>query len=79
MDLSEMDVVTLYLLPDLNLRLMPQLEKLKPGSRVVSHDFAISGVEPDRTVKLYSTEDGRDHTVFLWIAPLKVNMPRSSD
>jgi len=78
-DLSEMDVVTMYLLPDLNMRLMPQLEELKAGSRVVSHDFAISGVEPDETAKVKCKQDNREHTVFLWIAPLKGNTARSLD
>src|ERR1700760_2752218 len=36
-DLTGASVITLYLLPDLNVRLMPQLSKLKPGSRIVSH------------------------------------------
>lgn len=43
-DLSPASVVTLYLLPELNVRLVPQLEKLKPGSRIVSHDFDMAGV-----------------------------------
>ncbi|MCZ7636457.1 MAG: methyltransferase domain-containing protein [Verrucomicrobia bacterium] len=43
LDLREASVVTLYLLPELNVRLMPQLEKLKPGSRIVSHDFDMRG------------------------------------
>ena len=43
LDLSKANVVTLYLLSDLNVRLIPQLEKLKPGSRIVSHDFDMEG------------------------------------
>ena len=46
-DLSEATVVTLYLLPELNVKLMPQLEKMKPGSRIVSHDFDMKGAIPD--------------------------------
>lgn len=46
-DLSQATVVTLYLLPELNVRLMPQLEKMKPGSRIVSHDFDMKGAIPD--------------------------------
>src|SRR5207248_1932134 len=48
LDLSPANVVTLYLLPELNVRLIPQLEKLKPGSRIVSHSFAMEGVKPDK-------------------------------
>lgn len=46
-DLTAATVVTLYLLPELNVRLMPQLEKMKPGSRIVSHDFDMKGAIPD--------------------------------
>jgi SAM-dependent methyltransferase len=46
-DLSPATVVTLYLLPELNVKLIPQLEKLKPGSRIVSHDFDMAGAKPD--------------------------------
>ncbi len=46
LDLSKADVVTLYLLPQLNVKLIPQLDKLKPGCRIVSHDFNMEGVRP---------------------------------
>lgn len=46
-DLRPANVVMLYLLPELNVRLIPQLEKLRPGSRIVSHDFDMKGVTPD--------------------------------
>ncbi len=65
LDLSEANVITLYLLPSLNVKLIPQLEKLKPGSRIVSHDFGMRGVTPDEVVDL----DG--HTIYLWTTPLK--------
>ncbi len=73
LDLSPASVVTLYLLPSLNEKLIPQLEKLKPGSRIVSHDFDMKGVTPDRMVSVESKEDvhGRQHTVYLWTTPLK--------
>src|SRR5262245_55474233 len=38
-DLSEASVITLYLLPELNARLVPQIDKMKPGSRIVSHEY----------------------------------------
>lgn len=71
LDLSPASVVTLYLLPDLNVRLIPQLEKLKPGSRIVSHDFDMEGVKPDKVVHLKSNEDNEEHTIYLWTTPLK--------
>jgi precorrin-6B methylase 2 len=71
LDLSKANVITLYLLPSLNVKLIPQLEKLKPGSRIVSHDFNMRGVTPDKVVTVKSKEDEREHTVYLWTAPLK--------
>lgn len=71
LDLSGASVVTLYLLPSLNVKLIPQLEKLKPGTRIVSHDFDMQGVvEPDMAVEVVD-EMGSYHDVYLWIAPLK--------
>ena len=70
LDLSKANVITLYLLPRLNVRLIPQLDKLKPGSRIVSHDFSMKGVQPDKTVTMTSKEDGVSHTIYLWTTPL---------
>jgi uncharacterized protein (TIGR03000 family) len=67
LDLSKANVVTLYLLPDLNVKLMPQLAKLKPGSRIVSHDFDMRGAKPKEKITVRA--DDRDHTVYLWIVP----------
>ncbi len=53
------------------MKLIPQLEKLKPGSRIVSHDFDMRGVKPDKVVKLTSDDDYEEHKVFLWTSPLK--------
>ena len=71
LDLSEANVITLYLLPSLNVKLIPQLEKLKPGSRIVSHDFDMKGVKPDKVVKINSDDEYSGHTVYLWTTPLK--------
>jgi SAM-dependent methyltransferase len=71
LDLSKANVITLYLLPRLNVKLIPQLEKLKPGSRIVSHDFRMRGIEPDKVVELTSAEDQDEHTIYLWTSPLK--------
>jgi precorrin-6B methylase 2 len=70
LDLSPANVITLYLLPSLNVKLIPQLEKLKPGSRIVSHDFDMQGVTPDKVVHVPS-EENPAHTVYLWTTPLK--------
>jgi precorrin-6B methylase 2 len=72
LDLSKANVITLYLLPSLNVKLIPQLEKLKPGSRIVSHDFDMKGVKPDKTVIIPDEDDDYgDHTIYLWTTPLK--------
>ena len=71
LDLSEADVITLYLLPELNVELIPQLEKLKPGSRIVSHDFGMEAVQPDKVITVNSNEDKDEHEIYLWISPLK--------
>jgi uncharacterized protein (TIGR03000 family) len=71
LDLQPASVVTLYLLPELNVKLIPQLEKLKAGSRIVSHDFSMRGVKPKQTVTVNSKEDSRKHTIYLWETPLE--------
>ncbi|MCC6417891.1 MAG: 50S ribosomal protein L11 methyltransferase [Gemmataceae bacterium] len=70
LDLSKADVITLYLLPQLNVKLIPQLEKLKPGCRIVSHDFNMEGVKPKREVT-YTPPNGREHRIYLWVTPLE--------
>ena len=71
LDLSKADVITLFLLPSLNANLIPQLEKLKPGSRIVSHSFAMDGIKPDKVVTMISREDQCEHRIYLWTTPLK--------
>jgi tRNA G37 N-methylase Trm5 len=70
LDLSKADVITLYLLPQLNVKLIPQLDKLKPGCRIVSHDFNMEGVRPKREAT-YTPSGGREHRIFLWVTPLE--------
>jgi len=71
LDLSEADVITLYLLRSLNTKLIPQLEKLKPGSRIVSHDYDMRGIKPDTAFTVISSEDDYKHDIFLWTTPLR--------
>ena len=75
-DLQEASVVTLYLSRDLNVRLIPQLRKLKAGSRIVAHDFPIGDLAPDKVVEMTSRTDRRKHMIYLWNAPLA---PRQSE
>jgi SAM-dependent methyltransferase len=71
LDLTPANVVTLYLLPRLNVKLIPQLEKLKKGSRVVSHDFDMAGVKPVKHLTLKPAPDEREHEIYLWHVPLQ--------
>ena len=65
-DLSRATVVTLYLLPEVNMRLRPKLlEELRPGTRVVSHSFDMGDWKPARTV----TVDGS--RIYYWTVPEK--------
>jgi trans-aconitate methyltransferase len=63
-DFREATVVTLYLLPDLNVKLRPRLlGELKPGTRIVSHQFDMGTWQPERKLEL----NGR--TIYLWTVP----------
>jgi precorrin-6B methylase 2 len=65
-DISEATVVTLYLLPSLNVKLIPKFEKeLKPGTRIVSHSFDMGDWKPEQTIDV----DGRK--VYYWTWPRK--------
>ncbi len=65
-DLSGASVVTMYLLPDVNLKLKPHvLSQMKPGSRVVSHAFDMGDWKPDKVERV----NGR--TIYLWTVPAK--------
>jgi cyclopropane fatty-acyl-phospholipid synthase-like methyltransferase len=71
-NLSKATVVTLYMLPWFNEAMKPSFQKyLKPGARIVAHDFGIEGWEPDRTEKLSEIEIKlgglrHQHTIYLW-------------
>lgn len=69
-DLRDASVVTLYLLPHLNMRLLPQLERLKPGSRIVAHSFNIKGVKANKVVKV-PIEGKGERTIYLYVTPLE--------
>jgi hypothetical protein len=65
-DFSDATVITMYLLPQLNLKLRPKISGMKPGTRVVSHAFSMDDWQPDQI----ETVEGR--TAYLWIVPAKV-------
>ena len=70
-DISNADVLLIYLLPEMNLKLIPQLESLKPGSRLVFHNYELGGIVPEKKVKVISNEDNSIHTLYLYTTPLK--------
>jgi hypothetical protein len=75
-DLSQATVITMYLLPEFNLKLRPSVLALKPGTRIVSHDWDMGDWQPDQTTvvpvpdKVVGLE--RSSKVHLWIVPAQV-------
>ena len=70
--IADATVVTMYLLPDVNLKLRPKLlSELKPGTRIVSHNYDLGDWAPLQRKEM--DVSGINHTLFLWIVP-----PRSS-
>ena len=65
-DFSQATVITMYLLPGLNMKLRPQLLSMRPGTRVVSHSFNMEDWEPDEVASL----DGR--RAYFWVVPASV-------
>jgi ribosomal protein L11 methylase PrmA len=70
-DLSKVDVLPLYLLPDMNKKLIAQIDKMKPGSRIVCHEYGLEGIVPDETRTVISNEDNASHILMLYTTPLK--------
>lgn len=67
MDFREASVLTMYLLPEVNLKLRPKiLDEMKPGSRIVSHAFTMGDWQPDK----HEVVDSRN--IYLWVVPAKV-------
>lgn len=73
-DFSDATVLTMFLLPDLNIKLRPKILEMRPGTRVVSNSFTMEEWKPDRSVRV-PKEDGCDSycTAYLWIVPAKVS------
>ena len=73
-DFSKATVITMFLLPDINLKLRPKILDLKPGTRVVSNSFTMGDWQADQTVELSSAQGCNNSwcTALLWIVPAKV-------
>jgi hypothetical protein len=75
-DLSQASIITMYLLPRVNLELRPKILDLKPGTRIVSHDFSMGDWKPEQHVQIEAQDKyagaGGVSDIFLWIVPAKV-------
>lgn len=75
-DLSAATVITMYLLPRVNIELRPKLLELKPGTRLVSHDFDMGDWKADYHVRVDSKDKyagaGGDSDIYFWVVPAKV-------
>jgi precorrin-6B methylase 2 len=73
-DFSQATVITMFLLPDINLKLRPKILSLKPGTRVVSNSFTMGDWEADETAELNSAQGCNNSwcTALLWIVPASV-------
>jgi hypothetical protein len=75
-ELSDATVISMYLLPRVNLELRPKLLDLKPGTRIVSHDFSMGDWKPDAYERVYSREKytgaGGESEIYFWLVPAKV-------
>ena len=70
-DIRDATVVTLYLLPDVNLELRSKLlQELEPGTRVVSHDFDMGEWQPEQVIRVQSGT--RQHTIYYWVVPEEI-------
>ena len=80
-DLADASVITMYLLPRVNLDLRPKILELKPGTRIVSHDFSMGDWQADESANLevadkYGAGGGSGtSTVYFWVIPAKVTGP----
>ena len=73
-DFKDATVITLYLLPDLNVKLRPKLwNELKPGTRIVSHQFEMGAWKPEKRLE----SNGR--TIYFWTVPPRDKQPKLND
>jgi ribosomal protein L11 methylase PrmA len=70
-DFRNADVIPMYLLPEMNRKLLPKLDKLKKGARIVTHDYDLDGIVADKRITVISNEDNASHILSLYTTPLK--------
>ena len=73
-DFSQATVITMFLLPSINLKLRPKILDMKPGTRIVSNSFTMDDWKADETATVYSQQEncGNYNTAYFWIVPAKV-------
>ncbi|MEW6302497.1 MAG: 50S ribosomal protein L11 methyltransferase [Verrucomicrobiota bacterium] len=69
-DISQATVLILYLGPHMNLKLLPQINQMKPGSRVFSFDFDTPGVKPTEVLRGTRLDNGHEFTIYQYAVPL---------
>ena len=72
MSYKDADIVTLYLYPELNLRLLPKLQQMSDGKRVVSHRWIMAGVKEDEYIEMPTNESNDTHYIYFWNTPMLV-------
>ncbi len=73
-DFSKASVITMYLLPTVNKKLRPELlDKLEPGTKIVSHSFDMGNWQPDKQENVEIEGKTRTHNIFYWVIPAKVD------
>jgi SAM-dependent methyltransferase len=81
-DMSEANVALFYLLPWMTRKLVPQFQQMKPGSRLISHDFSLGDnvklIPAEKTITLYDDERNDNHYIHRWIVPLTVPPERTA-
>lgn len=70
LDLRQASVLTMYLLPKMVEKLVPQIQAMAPGSRIVCHDFGMEEFQPDESIVIKDPETGQDHHLHVWHIPL---------
>ncbi|MFK7818433.1 MAG: cyclopropane-fatty-acyl-phospholipid synthase family protein [Planctomycetaceae bacterium] len=73
-DFSDADCIVMYILPWMVEKLYPEFQKLKPGTRIISHNYGFGGnlasLPPDETYEVMTNHDGL-HRIYVWVTPLK--------
>jgi predicted O-methyltransferase YrrM len=70
-DFRPATVVLMFLMPSVNERLLPQFERMKPGTRIVSHQYLIPGIKATKRLEIPVGDPGFTHPIYLYMNPLE--------